>query len=284
MKSESETWDLNPQSEIRNMTLESKISLKNWDYEAYFGLKFNQGKCVALSINSGTAPKFANGERVHQSSSTIYLGACINDRDDPRQDVNLRLGACFALLNKLDFFWRKSNCSTKFKLNVFDAVIRSKLVYGLEAVQLTPSLMKKLDAIQFKGLRKILNIKHSFLNRANTNVSILQRANQHKNPNCLPNKNIRTFSQYVNEKQEALLKHTVRTLSNDPMREAMLVHNSPLPRVTDKRRVGRPKNLWAHECYKRVWMKSGMGSELQFDSNRDACIHQVAASLHARSV
>ena len=179
-------------------------------HASYFGLRFNQGKCVAMGVNTDAVIPSGSGAKVKKKHSTIYLGACINDTDNPKENVKARLGACFAVLNKLHHFWKHSNCPSRFKLNVFHAVIRSKLVYSLEAVQLTPALLGKLNALQFKGLRKILNIEHTYINRANTNVSILQTASSHKNPSGKPNKNIRPFSEYVQDKQESLLKHTVR--------------------------------------------------------------------------
>ena len=36
---------------------------------------------------------------------------------------------------------------------IFDTVIKSKLIYGKETLQLTDTLIKKLDAFQMKGLR-----------------------------------------------------------------------------------------------------------------------------------
>ena len=93
-----------------------------------------------------------------------------------------------------------------------------------------------------------------------------------------------SFSTYVHTKQEALLKHVVRAPNQDPLRETMLHASSLLPVVTNNRRVGRPKSLWAHEVYKRIWIKAEMGSETQFESNRDVCIEQMAAPIKARIV
>ena len=56
-------------------------------------------------------------------------------------------------------YWRQSDCSVGFKLTVYDAVVRSKLMYGLESAQLSDSVRRKLDSFQFKGLRKILKMK-----------------------------------------------------------------------------------------------------------------------------
>ena len=198
--------------------------------------------------------------------------------------MNTRLGACLALLNKLNFFWKKSNCPPRFKLNVFDAVIRSKLVYSLESVNLTPALVSKLNAVQYRGLRKILGIEHTYINRSNTNVRIIQQANQILNPHNKPNRSIRLFGDYVHTRQEALLKHTVRASGLDPLREAMLRYNSPTPLQPATRRVGRPKTLWAHAVYERIWTKSGLGDANGFVANTDSCIRQLGEAISIRSI
>ena len=59
-------------------------------------------------------------------------------------------------LNKLDTFWRHSNCPTKFKIIALDAVIRSKLLYGLDTAQINEAQMQRLDLLQLKALRKYL--------------------------------------------------------------------------------------------------------------------------------
>jgi hypothetical protein len=41
-------------------------------------------------------------------------------------------------------YWKASNGNQKWKLIILDAVIRSKLLYDLETVNLTTALLKKL--------------------------------------------------------------------------------------------------------------------------------------------
>ena len=66
----------------------------------------------------------------------------------------------------------------KWKILVFDAVIRSKLLYGLETAMLTDAAQHKLNVFQLKGLRKILRMKTTFVDRANTNARVLVKANE----------------------------------------------------------------------------------------------------------
>ena len=145
-------------------------------------------------------------------------------------------------------------------------------------------LEKKNDSIQFKGVRKIISLEHTFINRSNTNVSILRKANDIKNPTNIVNKNIRPFSQYVQSSQEALLKHTVRASNDDPLREVMLVPSSPQPSITKNRSIGRPKTLWAHDVYKRIWTKNGFGSAFAFEANLVSNIETIGAAISMRSI
>ena len=122
--------------------------------------------------------------------------------------VTQKIGSCFATINKLKFFWNNSQCPKNFKLLVFDAVIRSKLVYGLESVMIPSFLMSKLNALQLNGLRKILNMKTTYIDRANTNQEVFRRANSYKNPLGQAGKNIRQFKEYINAQQCKLLGHS----------------------------------------------------------------------------
>ena len=69
---------------------------------------------------------------------------------------------CIAILNKLHIFWRHSNCPVHFKLQALNAVVRTKLLYGLESAQLNQTTINKLNAFHMKGLRKILHMQTTF--------------------------------------------------------------------------------------------------------------------------
>eukprot|EP00975_Prorocentrum_lima_P056965 11952627-Prorocentrum_lima.AAC.1 len=93
----------------------------------------------------------------------------MNDHIEPKRELKHRIAQCMTVWKKLDVFWLHSTCSPAFKLYVYDAVIRSKLLYGLEGLQLTEQQELSLNTFQLKGLRKILRIKTTFVDHANTN-------------------------------------------------------------------------------------------------------------------
>ena len=57
--------------------------------------------------------------------------------------------------------------SIREQLVIYDAVIRSKLMYGLESVNLTETLRKKIDVFHRKGLRQILKISTTYVQKLN---------------------------------------------------------------------------------------------------------------------
>ena len=70
-----------------------------------------------------------------------------------------------------------SDCPVHIKVYTADAVLRSKLLYGLESAQLKPSVLKKLETFQLRILRKIVNIDTTYINRVDTNISTFHRIN-----------------------------------------------------------------------------------------------------------
>ena len=57
----------------------------------------------------------------------------------------------------------------KYKLMVMQAVLFAKILFGLESAELTVGALRSLDTFHLKCLRKILNMKTTFVDRASTN-------------------------------------------------------------------------------------------------------------------
>ena len=130
---------------------------------------------------------FKNGEKVKLQEKVKYLGCLLNKDCNLDKEVKKRIATCMITLKKLDIFWRHSDCPIRFKLIAQDAVIRSKLLYGLDTAQLNESQMQRIDLFQLKGLRKVLNMKTTFgqmeskEDRTNNNQEVFRRANEEIN-------------------------------------------------------------------------------------------------------
>ena len=195
-----------------------------------------------------------------------------------------KIGKCFSILNKLNEFWFRSRCPQRFKLTVFDAVIRSKLVYGLDVVHLPKAVCNKLDSFQLKGLRKILRLDTTFINRANTNKRVFELANSIKNPEGRLNKDIRSFSSYVQSKQQAHVKHLVRAPNSDPIRQATLEPSTACPFIISNRRSGRPRGKCAEEVMRKLYLEHGYGDQAQFKENMAVACNAMREDIMSRSI
>ena len=159
-----DTWELN---ELLKHT--EQISLQ-------YGLRLNRDKCVAIAMNGDGVIHFHDGTPLDKKYETTYLGHEINRESNITHEISNKIQEVRSTWMKLHVYWKAANASKKWKLVIFDAVVRSKLLYGLETLHLTQSQARKLDVFQLKGLRKILGWETTFINRANTNQKVCEEA------------------------------------------------------------------------------------------------------------
>ena len=89
----------------------------------------------------------------------------LNEKEDASKDIQTRIASCNGILQTMHMFFKRGDCSEQTKMTVFDAVIRSKLMYGLESPALNSSLLKGMDAFQMKGIRQIMSLPSSYADR-----------------------------------------------------------------------------------------------------------------------
>ena len=149
-----------------------------------------------------------NEIRVLATATHRLRNAKISKRVDPKIEINRRISSAMPILKRLDLFWKQARVPTKWKINVFNAVCVSKLLYSLEALQPTEAAASKLDTFQLKGLRKILHMHTTYIDRANTNNEVYRRANLDMGPGA--EEIIRPLSDILQEKRRNVLGHIIR--------------------------------------------------------------------------
>ena len=100
-----------------------------------------------------------------RTDHAVYLGGGMDKRMDVKAEVRRRIASVFPVLKSLENLWKSIHCSTKWKLQVFNAVCIAKVAYSLETLQYTDSVSKLLDTFQLKGFRKIIQVPHTFIDR-----------------------------------------------------------------------------------------------------------------------
>ena len=219
-------------------------------HSAYFGLTLNYGRCVNLTANqkqssvrfSPSGP--AQGKLVPRKNSATYLGTLLPDTFDNRAEVSNRIGDCIATCNRLKLFWNKANTSIKWKIQVFNAIVRSKLLYGLECVQLTNAELSTLNAFQNRSLRRILHIPPTFIDREQTNASMYDKIRN--DYGC-------SFEHFADTWRKAKFRLFGRASPADPLVQVTFKTDGLTPRAPTRRRPGRPKADWTTEAYKDAY-------------------------------
>ena len=211
-----------------------------------YGLKLNKDKCVAIQMNNEGQVHFDNGEPLPKKYEATYLGNEINRDVNIKHEVLNKMQEVRKIWFKMAPYWKASNANQKWQLIIFDAVIRSKLLYGLETVHLTNALLKKVDAFQLRCLRRILKLAPTFVDRSNTNMAVIQKASSIAYPDDHDSRSIKLFSFHYNEKRGKLLGHIIRADSSDPLRQISLEPHSANRIQYGKKRCGRPRQNWLH--------------------------------------
>ena len=245
-----------------------------------YGLNLNKSKCVAIPMNNDGNIHFHDGTLLTQNYEATYLGNEINREVNIKHEILNRMQEVRCTWFKLSAYWKATRASKKWKLIVFDAIIRSKLLYGLETIHLTQSLAKKLDAFQYRGLRKIMGMSPTFINRANTNRKLLEAASAAAYPNPGDTRKVLPFSKYHEERRVKLLGHILRSNDQDPMRQVSFIPSSALRVDYGKKRVGRPRQNWLMFSKKYAYENKLLRFNYQEEAEQDQYIYSAAQQRH----
>jgi len=163
-----------------------------------FGPHLNRNKCCYISVNGSNVIKFADGQKLNRVEETTHLGHQITQEMDVKHEIQHKMHQTLKMWFELDTFWKTTVCSNRWKLQVYDAILRNKLLYGLETVHLTQTQQRKVNALQLRGLRKILGLSTTCVNRSNANEHVSQKANEEIGYTPGTPSKIKLFSDLVN--------------------------------------------------------------------------------------
>ena len=152
----------------------------------------------------------------------------INKKVDPKIEINRRISSTMPVLKRLDLFWKQAQVPTKWKLQVFNALCVSKLLYSLEALQPTEAAANKLDTFQLKVSETKLKMHTTYIDRANTHHEVYRGANLEMGPGA--EGTIRPLSEMFQEKRRKVLGQIIRRTTN-PQHQATFATRNLLPQV-----------------------------------------------------
>ena len=98
------------------------------------------------------------GEPIEVVDSYIYLGSCISAGGLAGNEVSLRIMKARVAFSNLQHLWRRRDVSLSVKGRVYNAAVRSVLLYGSETWPLRAEDIRRLSVFDHRCLRSIARI------------------------------------------------------------------------------------------------------------------------------
>ena len=130
---------------------------------AMVGMNISIAKTKILSCCCATEPLIhLKGEPIQVVDTFAYLGSDTNGCGDSSKEVRLRIAKAFGAFNKLMTpLWRQHDVSMRTKARIYDASVRSVLLYASETWTLKEADIKRLSVFEHKCWRRILGIRYT---------------------------------------------------------------------------------------------------------------------------
>lgn len=112
------------------------------------GLQLHWGKIQLMGVRTSGVIKRPDGTDVEPTNEIVYLGASISDDGRVGKELGRRLGMSQREFNVLARFWKHCTLARQRKLQVFNALVLSKMGYGLATAWLTKTERSRLDGFQ----------------------------------------------------------------------------------------------------------------------------------------
>ena len=191
------------------------------------------------------------GNAISVKECMLYLGTHIASSGSVIREVGQRIGAAWSVFKDLQALWKHTQVPRRRKIEVYQAIVTSRLLYGLSSAWINVAELRRLDGFQSRCLRKILGIQPAYYSRV-PNRKILEIAQQ------LP------YSRQLLKQQLLLFGKVARAPDSDPLRQLTFCASS-LHAATGKyvRRVGRPRNEWALKLRTQAERAAGSSANLE---------------------
>ena len=113
-----------------------------------YGLELHSSMFQLLRIGGAYHLKAPDGSIISPTQVMTYLGATIYSDGGFKRELNRRLGAAWAEYSKLERLWNHTALSKERKIQVYNAIVISRLLYGLSSAWLNVAEIRRLNGFQ----------------------------------------------------------------------------------------------------------------------------------------
>ena len=215
-----------------------------------FGMELHYGKLQLICIGGARPVVKPNGEILQPIHEMQYLGTVLTECGQVNSELSRRIGQAKGEFTSLCKVWKHSALSTKRKLHIFQALVLSKLLYGIAACCFSAAQHRRVNGFQAKCLRSILGIRPAFWSRV-SNAEVLRRAGVKPATTILVEQQLTQLGKVLRAPKESALHSTTLTAGT-------------LQPATDfyVRRRGRPRKEWAKSVLQEAHCRNRNGEDL----------------------
>jgi len=95
---------------------------------------------------------------------------------------------------------------------------------------------------------------------------------------------MKTFAQYVEERQLAFAKHIVREQDSSVIRQCTFEPGSAWPKYMSNKKVGAPRKKWADEAINTIAFKNNLGTKWVFKHGRNEVQRVLFQQITSRNI
>ena len=126
---------------------------------AAYGMEISAEKTKLMKNNiTGIKSEIkVNGQKLETVTSFKYLGSIITD-EGSKHEILSRIAQTTAALTRLKPVWIDKSISLSFKIRLMRSLVTSIFLYACESWTHTAELQRRIQAMEMRCYRKILNI------------------------------------------------------------------------------------------------------------------------------
>ena len=140
----------------------------------HYGLQIHWRKVNYVQVCSEQSIRNPAGQVIQQKEAMPYLGSTIHGGGRYGCEISRKIGAAKEAFRFLHNIWKHGGISKQRKVQLFDALIISKLQYATASAWLLKGELRRLDGFQVQCFRQILKVPSPYISRI-SNKTILGR-------------------------------------------------------------------------------------------------------------
>ena len=234
------------------------------DAGAACGLQLHWGKLQLVKIKVDDDIRRPDGTIIEASDEMAYLGTVLRADGRFSPELARRLGMAGADFRSLMQLWKHTSIPRQKKLQIYKAIIETRLTYSMASAWLNASDRRRLDGFQNRCLRTLWGIKPAFVSRVG-NATVLSEVGA------------KPLSSILLAQQLIMFGRAARAPPGDLLFQATFADRFLRP-APDQfiRRQGRPQLEWTSEVRKHALRIAGSIDRMcELVGDSDAWRHAV---------